>query len=232
LPSAPLWAAFSRPFAVAHRFGNDLAKIDQATEAGAEVIEADIWLHLGRLEVRHSKTMWRVPLLWDRWSLHAGWRPRLFLERLLELVPPDRELMLDIKGYRRSDPRIAEYVTLTHRRYRPGRPFLISGQNWRLLDAFRQFPEAVIVHSIGSRQQLDRSWGQLERPGFDAVSIQYTLLDSATVSRLKERVGLVVTWAINTEERLSNALEWGVDGVITDSPAIMRRVRSAGNPRS
>jgi glycerophosphoryl diester phosphodiesterase len=176
--------------------------------------------------------MWRIPLLWERWSLHAGWRPRLLLARLLELVPPDRELMLDIKGYPHSDPRIAELVTLTHRRYRPGRPFLVSGQDWRLLEAFRQFDEAVLVHSIGSQQQLDRRWSRLERPGYDAVSIQYALLDPATVRRLKERVGLVVTWAVNSEDRLSNALAWGVDGVITDSPDIMRRVRLAASSSS
>ena len=64
---------------IAHRAGNDPAHARSAWEAGADLIEADVWLYRGRLEVRHTKTMRGLPLLWDRWSLAPGWGPRLLL---------------------------------------------------------------------------------------------------------------------------------------------------------
>src|SRR5437762_473370 len=87
-----------RPLTIAHRAGNDPARARLAIEAGVDVLEADVWRHRGRLEVRHTKTMGRIPLLWDRWSLERGWGARLELEALLELLPPSSAIMLDLKG--------------------------------------------------------------------------------------------------------------------------------------
>jgi glycerophosphoryl diester phosphodiesterase len=40
---------------VAHRAGNDLARLRAALDAGADLVEADIHAFRGRLEVRHHK---------------------------------------------------------------------------------------------------------------------------------------------------------------------------------
>jgi glycerophosphoryl diester phosphodiesterase len=220
------WGALPRPFVVAHRAGNQLARAQAALAAGADVVEADIWLYRGRLELRHEKTLGPIPILWDRWSLGLRSPDVLDLAMLLAAIELERELMLDLKGYPGSDPAIAARIGSVMDRYRPGRPFLVCSQNWKLLEAFRAVPHALLVHSIGNRRQLDRAWPALAGDDHHAVSIHVKLLDAAVVSALKDRVATVMTWPINDPRLLASALAWGVDGVTTDRLAIVEHVRA------
>jgi glycerophosphoryl diester phosphodiesterase len=67
-----------RPFLVAHRGGNRLLDLHAAERLKPTLVEADIRLYRGRLEVRHLKKAGAIPILWDRRALcrHA-WAPRL-----------------------------------------------------------------------------------------------------------------------------------------------------------
>jgi hypothetical protein len=71
------------PFLVAHRAGNDLARLRHAEDLGIPLIEADVHLFAGRLEVRHLQTVGPLPIFWDRWALAPPWAPRLLLAELL-----------------------------------------------------------------------------------------------------------------------------------------------------
>lgn len=216
--SAPLLLPTRRPLTIAHRYGNQLDSLERAEAAGADIVEADIWLYRGQLEVRHTKTLGPVPVLWDRWSLERGNKPRLLLRELLENTAPGTLLMLDIKG---RNPEIARRVIEELQRYHPGQPVLVCSQNWDLLEPFRDYPPATIVHSIGNRWQLRRAWPHLKLDSHDAISIQYRLLDRKVVAALQEHVSLVFTWPINSPGRLEQVTRWGVDGVIVDNLDLM-----------
>jgi len=95
------------PFLVAHRAGNDLALLRRAESVSPRLIEADVHLWRGRLEVRHLKTLGPLPVLWDRWYLAPLGTPRLDLATLLASAHRDTALMLDLKG---RDPQLARRV--------------------------------------------------------------------------------------------------------------------------
>src|ERR1043165_2169704 len=95
------------PFVVAHRAGNDLELLRRAEAVRPGLIEADVHLFRGRLEVRHLKTLGPLPILWDRWYLASPRTPRLQLGELLAGAGPETALMLDLKG---RDARLAELV--------------------------------------------------------------------------------------------------------------------------
>jgi glycerophosphoryl diester phosphodiesterase len=63
--------------------------VNSALVAGADIIEADIHLFRGRLEVRHLKTVGPLPLFWDRWELRGPSTPIASLEELLVGDRPD-----------------------------------------------------------------------------------------------------------------------------------------------
>ena len=67
-------AAPEQPLIVAHRAGNHLDKLAEAFALGVDYAETDVWLHRGRLEVRHEKTLGPLPLLYDRGRLFPGWK--------------------------------------------------------------------------------------------------------------------------------------------------------------
>jgi hypothetical protein len=202
------------PFVVAHRAGNDLALLPRAEAVAVRLVEADVHLFAGRLEVRHLKTVGPVPILWDRWRLAPPWAPRLQLGGLLEAVGPGTELMLDLKG---RDGRLPARVTSAIADRASSRHLTVCSQNWGLLEPLARVDGVRIVHSVGSRRRLaalHRNFGGTRLAG---VSIHRELLDAATVACLKRVTAVVMTWPVHTVEQAWQLAAMGVDGVITEN---------------
>ena len=165
--------------------------------------------------------MGAVPLLWDRWKLVAGWRPRLEAAALLEAAGGATELMLDLKGTSRLLPQM---VLRAVEDSIPGRPVTVCSRNWRLLEPFRYQPHVRVIHSVGSQGQLAAVPRHLTGHGDHALSIHQRLLSPATVRALKQIAPTIITWPVNTEARMQELIAWGVDGVISDDLALLRRL--------
>lgn len=209
-----------RPLTVAHRAGNERASLQAACAAGVDLIEADVRYHRGRLEVRHTKTMGPVPLLWDKWFIAPGWRPRMLLADLLAAAA-GCELMLDIKG---GDERFPREVARAVREALPGRDYSVCSQFWRLLEPFHDEPAARVIHSIGSTAMLHNVRPHLVRYPAEAVSIHKKLLTPAVVADLLERVPIIMTWPVNREADLRALQSMGVNGFISDNLDLLRQV--------
>ena len=176
------------PFLVAHRAGNDLARLRRAETLGIPVIEADVHLFAGRLEVRHLKTVGPLPILWDRWALAPPWTPRLLLRRLLAASTPATHLMLDLKG---RDLAVAQQVARALDDEGAARPITICAREWRLLAAFADRRDVRCVHSVGNARQMRRL---LREEAPYGVSIHRRLLDASVVRELKARARVVMSF--------------------------------------
>ena len=208
-PTGPLEPG--QPFVVAHRAGNDLGELRAAEAAGARVVEADVYLHRDRLEVRHLKTAGPLPLLWDRWRVASAFRPRLLLPTLLRSLSAETALVLDLKGRDTDLPHAlldaldAEPVT---------RPVAVCAREWRLLDPLTARRDLRPVHSVGSRGQLEEL--RHRRCTIAGLAVHERLLDRATVRELAGFAEIVITWPVNTLDRARRLLDWGVHGLTTD----------------
>jgi len=201
------------PFFVAHRAGNDLARLRAAEERGLDLVEADVRLFRGRLEVRHLKTLGPVNVLWDRWELASPWAPRLLLGDLLEATGPATELMLDLKG---RSPLVAEATLAAVRPHLALRRLTVCARAWTLLEPFAGLPEVRVVHSVGSARELRALLRRNRGRRLDGVSIHERLLDSTTVAELRGVADVVMTWPANAVSRARELVAMGVDGLITD----------------
>jgi glycerophosphoryl diester phosphodiesterase len=210
-----------RPFLVAHRAGNRLADLRAAQRLKATLVEADVRLYRGRLEVRHLKTAGPIPILWDRWKLQAPWRRRLYLHELLAATDAETELVLDLKGPRR---RLAERVLRELEPYLVERRFTVCARWWRLLEPFAGTPVRRI-HSVGSARQLRRVRRRFARQRLDGVSIHERLVDRETIASLRDIADIVMAWPVNEPERARALLRLGVLGLITDDVAALSRAR-------
>jgi glycerophosphoryl diester phosphodiesterase len=193
------------PFVVAHRAGNDLALLRRAEGVRPRLIEADVHVFRGRLEVRHLKAL--GPLLWDRWYLAPPRTPRLELHQLLAAAGPETALMLDLKGGGRLGRRVADAID---------RPVTVCARRWSALEPFRENPDVRVVHSVGSRRQLRALRRRFAGRRLAGISIHRRLLDRATVAELRTQTELIISWPIATAEEARRLGAWGVDGVITE----------------
>jgi glycerophosphoryl diester phosphodiesterase len=209
--------------AIAHRAGNSLSGLRAANAIGADVIECDVHEYRGRLEVRHLKTAGPLPFLWDRWELASASAPRLGLDELLEAGRHGTTLMLDLKGRRTSAARsVAE---LLH--HLQDQPILACGRHWPSVEALSGLPFVRPVLSARNRAELALLRRRLlSGPSVYGVSVHRSLLDAQVVADLLGRVGIVMTWPVNTVEHLEQVLAWGANGVISDEHDVLAELVS------
>lgn len=208
---------------IAHRAGNDLSAARQALDSGVHLVEADVHLFRGRLEMRHHKSLgpW---FLWDAARLERRGRVVVpELRRLIEAIDGDHRLMLDLKGVH---PWLAGRVARTLHELAPGTPFTVCTQHWWMVRAFRSYPQVRVVLSAGSRRGLRRLFRRLHGSRshgspVHGVSVHRRLLTPATVSRLRHGVEVVMTWPVDTPHGLAHARHLGVGGVISKNPALL-----------
>lgn len=210
-----------RPLMIAHRAGNSVALAGEAIAAGADLIEVDLWRHRSRLEIRHVKTMGPVPLLWDRWELHPGWGPRFQLAALLERVPVEQLLFLDLKG---EDPELGPEIVRTIRTLQPERRIILCGRTWPQLDRLVDDPDVCLFYSVGSDEELAQIWSRLRLMAHPAVSINRRYVTADLMQRFKEIGTTVVSWSINTLDDAKRFHEMGVDGFTSDNLELIRSV--------
>ncbi len=202
-------------FVVAHRAANRLADLERAASEDVAMVEGDVHLFWGRLEVRHLKTIGPIPILWDRWFLANPFTPRLLFERLLSDAGEDVHLMLDLKGVRAAVGGAVRCVLLTRTQ---GRPITICSRNWRALARLGAVPGVRIVYSAGSRRQLRALLRRFGPGDLEGVSVHADLLTPAIVRQLRDRAATVMSWPIDTRERADVLAGWGVQGFITERP--------------
>ncbi len=205
---------------IAHRAGNDLVALRQLDARNVDLIEADVHLFRGRLEVRHLKTAGPVPLLWDRWKIASPFAPRLFLNDLLAQAGSSAELMLDLKGRNERLPgRVVDAIA----RHLRDRKVTVCSRNWRLLAPLQAEPHIRVVYSIGSRRQLRAFLGRFTSEASVAgISIRDRLLDPQTVGELRMRSAVVMVWGVEDHERMATIRSWGVNGLISEDPDLLR----------
>lgn len=202
---------------VAHRFGNSLGGLREALAAGVDLIEADVHLYRGRLELRHSK--WLGPWhLWDRGGVLVR-RRDVEIPLLGDVLAAARggRLMLDLKGVH---PGLAPAVAAA---LRGAAPVSICTQHWWMLRHFAGDPQSRPVLSAGSRRGLHRLRAAL-RAGRAAagVSVRRDLLTPSSVAELHDSVPTVLTWPVDTPAELVDARRLGVSGVISKNLPLLR----------
>jgi len=203
---------------IAHRAGNDLRAARSALDRGVDLVEADIHLFRGRLEVRHHKSLGRW-LLWDEGKLsRRGSIAIPELSQLIRALGADDRLMLDLKGVH---PWLPRRVARALHELAPGTPFTVCTQHWWMMPAFKAYPQLRMVLSAGSSRTLRRLLRRLGTTSTYGVSVHRRLLTRASVARLREATEVVMTWPVDTPESLTHARHLGVGAVISKNTTIL-----------
>jgi glycerophosphoryl diester phosphodiesterase len=196
-----------------------------ARDAGDELVEADVHLHRGALEMRHAKAIGRR-MLWEPWR-DVTWRrdvPVPLLVDVLTTAAGDSRLMLDLKGPRRS---VAARTAAVLRETAPGVPVTVCSRDWSMLAAFEDQPHIRRVYSAGNRRQLQQVRRLVQRRRVDGLSIRLSLLTPDIVAELHRHTDLVMVWTVDTEADLQRARALGVSGVISKNLPLLRSLAPA-----
>jgi glycerophosphoryl diester phosphodiesterase len=211
---------------VAHRTPGTRVGCERLAAAGAQVFEADVQVDdADRVVVSHylpfgrrglvQRDNWRV-----RWHRAAAHDPRL--ADVTELIPDGCLVLLDLKEKavdRRARLRSALISGLPDRdRFRVCTQRAddlaeLRAAGFRTWRTARSGPELT---SVLAESQLHD----------EAVSVRHTLLTAETVERLHRLVPTVVAWTVNDRRRSARLAALGVDGITTDSFAVLRQMNA------
>jgi glycerophosphoryl diester phosphodiesterase len=210
------------PITIAHRAGNNLAKLEAAFDLGIEFAEADVWWRRGKLEVRHDKSAGPIPFLWDRWSLRPD-RNVLAFDKLLDATLGRGKLFLDLKG---TSSQLAEAIVAEAAR-RNAQDIIAASGNWPHLDTLATLlPDARLFYSVGSLVRLESLRPRLAQRAIAGISIDGAFLTEEIVDELKgSGVKTIVSWHVDTAERAREVLAWGVRGITTSNLELLVALR-------
>lgn len=207
---------------VAHRAGNDPATARAALER-ADLVEFDVHVLAGRVEVRHAKVARPTRRLWEKWYLLPRGARGLPIAEALAAIGPDVALLVDLKCFTvRAARRIGDALPAD-------RELVVSARSWWVLRAFRDRPRTVALRSCGNRAQL-RVVGLVPGLGLaTGVAAHERLLDAAVASRLRRRTPHLFSWGVATVARGRELAALGVNGLIVDDLSL--DWRSLDRPR-
>jgi glycerophosphoryl diester phosphodiesterase len=232
---------------------NTHAAFRLALEQGADGVELDVWrCASGEVVVIHDvdtartapggpardvrRSTWRELRTADvgawagaRWT---GERIPLLAEVLEAL--PSALVNVELKSARAPDPRLALAVARVIAAARAAERCLVSSFDPLLLAAFRASAPGV---RTGALFAADQAWRAREAIGTRlvcaaAVHPHRTLVDDVRLRGWRARRLAVNVWTVDAPAELSRLAALGVDGLITNRPAVARATLDAGRPWS
>ena len=199
---------------VAHRAGNTAATAAEAS-GHVDMIELDVHVLRGQVELRHEKVLHPTRRLWERWYLLPRGSAGVPIRTVLDSVPADMPLMIDLKCFtRRSAAQVRAELS-------PQTPIVASTRNWWVLTPFRNRPNTRVLHSCGSRWQL---WWALHLTTFEpnhGICVHERRLTSAVLRKLQRKTPLIFSWGAATIQRCNELRDAGVAGLIVDDYTII-----------
>lgn len=176
----------------------------------ADIVELDVHLFRGRVEVRHAKVLWPTARLWEKWFFLPADTTVPSIESALAVIPPDVSLLLDMKCFtRRAGRRIRRAVP-------EDRDLIVSCRSWWVLSVFADRQQTIMLRSCGNRLQrflVKLIPGLGDRVG---VVIHERLLEPDTAAALLKHTPHLFSWAAESIERGRELADLGVTGLIVD----------------
>ena len=207
---------------IAHRAGNDPAHLRAAERAGVDIVEADLHLRRGRLELRHLKTVGPLPVYWDRWALAPP------LAALRQRRRAARRRATGDGAHARSQGQRSRRPPGCCRRPsaapRAAYPSSVCARAWPLLDEI----DPALAQRIGSAarpRQLDQLIAHAAERSLDGASLHLRLLDGERLGALRAHVPVIMTWPVNHWHEVERATALGVSGLISDDLALLGELR-------
>ena len=236
--------AATRPHVIAHRGAsadapeNTIAAFELAFEQGADGIELDV--HLSADEqpvVIHDFTLERTtdgvgPVsersVRELKRLDAGgWRDRRFrgqrvqtLQEVLERFRDRARFWIELKGGSALYPGIEERVVSMVEIYDVVDRVLVQSFDLAAIARVRTLNREIPVGALLAQSPLD---GDLLRAGAaDAICPGAHLLSEDLLGEIRGAELDCYVWTVNEPAQMDRLVEWGVTGIITDRPGLLR----------
>lgn len=242
------------PEIIAHRGAsfdapeNTLESFQLGLEQGADALECDVRLSSdGELMVFHDPTVERTAAIQgavadltaaELQTLDAGsWKAAKWsgariptLAAVLDLVPADRRILIEVKVGLTALPRLKEIIAATA--LPRDRMVLMEFDLETVIALRRAFPDIEVLWLIGfpmlspswkKRQTLKENIGIAKQHGFDGINVQdIASLNAERIADCRAQELNCYCWTVDRPARAAQLFEDGVYGIATNRPGWIR----------
>ena len=145
------------------------------------------------------------------------------LEQVLDLIDSKILLNIELKGENTAIPTAAILKRYLQSSQFDKKKLIVSSKNWKELTLFKNqntnIPIGVLSHyNIFLDKELNDIIKKSRELNAMAIHPKFSILNKKAVDRMHSSGFLVYSWTINKPKDIKRAIQWGVDGIITDFP--------------
>lgn len=217
---------------------NTMLAFRKAMEEGADGIENDVHLSKdGEVMIIHDESLARTAgvdsMVWDltRSELERisagrtqqdryGFTPIPSLDEYLTFMEEHRDKVtnIELKTAPVYYPGIEEKVLELVRRHGLEENVIYSSFNWLSVVKMKRMDPTCKVGLLFSGMRLYHLGPIMRQLDIDCYHPDFNDMDGGLVKALQSEGRLVNMWTVNETLDIRNAIEWGVDGIITNHP--------------
>ena len=217
-----------------HVAENTLESIQKALDLNVDGVEIDVYqCSSGEIMVFHDKKL-------NRLTKHNGLIGETTfeelnnilvdkkyqiptLEQVLDLIDGKILLNIELKGENTAIPTAAILKGYLQSSQFDEKKLIVSSKNWKELTLFKNqntnTPIGVLSHyNIFLDKGLNDIIKKSRELNAIAIHPKFSILNKKAVDRMHSSGFLVYSWTINKPKDIKRAIQWGVDGIITDFP--------------
>jgi len=202
---------YGRTLAVAHNAGDRIGATREALQFGADIVEIDVVAVGGRLYAAHD-----VPnQYFGSVTFHGPSLDSIWKEAVATGI-----VKFDLKE---STPSYINLIISFAKRHPGDYQLVLASRSGAALQRLRAaLPQAILLYSVATAEMLTTLNSNFEVLNIiDGVTIQYELVNQASMAWLKEQNLLVFAWTVNDLADVNALVKLGVTAVTTDNLAIM-----------
>lgn len=223
---------------------NTMAAFQNALKLGVDMIEIDIEQTIDSVVVvihdtkvdRTTNGKGKVDSLTYSYikTLDAGsWYDSRFkgekistLEEVLQAVNGKATVLIEIKSGDELYPGIEKRTVEAIQHFNAHSWTIVQSFNKKTVERVKILDNKIVTYYLLGRNfmsyyhslQVKNKKNKNQEFLYDGIAVHYSMLNAASVDSLKQ-VGLgVFTWTVDEEDDMTKMIEFGVDGIITDSP--------------
>ena len=223
---------------------NTMAAFQNALKLGVDMIEIDIEQTIDSYVVvihdtkvdRTTNGKGKVDSLTYSYikTLDAGsWYDSRFkgekistLEEVLQAINGKATVLIEIKSGDELYPGIEKRTVEAIQRFNAHSWTIVQSFNKKTVERVKILDTKIITYYLLGRNfksyyhslQAKNKKNEIQEFLYDGIAVHYSLLTAASVDSVKQMGLGVFTWTVDEEDDMTKMIEYGVDGIITDSP--------------
>ena len=148
------------------------------------------------------------------------------LEEVLQAVNGKATVLIEIKSGDELYPGIEKRTVEAIQRFNAHSWTIVQSFNKKTVERVKILDNKIITYYLLGRNfksyyhalQAKNKKNEIQEFLYDGIAVHYSMLNAASVDSVKQMGLGVFTWTVDEEEDMTKMIEYGVDGIITDSP--------------